>query len=659
MIGLDATEWAEVLRWLLWQFAAGILVLPALDRLAPGLGAAGPSVAKILAHVALPFVPWVLSVFGLASFASAGPAIGVLTLALLFTLTREPLPWRRIAVTEALFLLLFLLGLAARLAEPNLNTLEKFTDLGLVQAALRSDHMPPEDLWFAGAAVNYYYVGHAFTALWTRLADVPADHGYQLMMASLFALTGLGVGAVCLLCLRHVPRRLAGLLATIGAALALYAGNLHSFLYDVLRDWMPTAKDSFYYPDSTRFIGFDPDVPDKGFTEFTAYGFRVGDLHAHVIATPVFLLTLVVLFSLARTLPERIEARQVLFFGWLLGLLGVVNSWDFAIAGLIGAMIFAFLVARPGARDRLVAMALGALAVAFATAAPFLAGFDSFGQGVRLVAASSPLWQLGVIYGHALPAIVALLVLLFVIRKPPVGLLFAGILALAAVLLIVIPEALYLKDIYGADYARTNTMFKLSFRAQTLLQIASLVAVGTLAARGTVAAVVGYLVAVPLLLTFAYASWTVRPPSAIGSLDGLAFLGDERSLAEALADLPLAPGEAILEAPGESFTSGSRMSTVAGKPTLIGWRGHELLWRGHMADVDARVALVDRIYREGFTPGTCRLLALFDVRYIVVARAERDRYGAEVADRLATGTVPAAESDAGAILRVLPGPCPG
>src|SRR5690606_38313048 len=100
---------------------------------------------------------------------------------------------------------------------------------------------------------------------------------------------------------------------------------------------MPTTKGSFYFPDSTRFIGFDPDLPDKAFTEFTAYAFAVGDMHAHVLATPLFLLASVLQVSILQrglggALPSRMHAAA---FGWMLGLSFTVNSWDFAILGLM------------------------------------------------------------------------------------------------------------------------------------------------------------------------------------------------------------------------------------------------------------------------------------------------------------------------------------
>ena len=73
----------------------------------------------------------------------------------------------------------------------DLTGLEKFTDMGFLSAAMRAGTMPPQDAWFAGFGVNYYYVGQAMAGAWGNLAGLPPDHTYQLAMATLFALTGL------------------------------------------------------------------------------------------------------------------------------------------------------------------------------------------------------------------------------------------------------------------------------------------------------------------------------------------------------------------------------------------------------------------------------------------------------------------------------------
>ena len=137
-------------------------------------------------------------------------------------------------------------------------------------------------------------------------------------MAMLFALTGLAVWAITLRLARPAGKWTARVMAGLAAAIVLYGGNLHSALYTLLRPLMPATNPAFYFPDSTRFIGFDPPTQDKAFTEFPAYAFAVGDLHAHVLALPVFFLALMVLLAIVSGRAARCCAKQVASLGlWL------------------------------------------------------------------------------------------------------------------------------------------------------------------------------------------------------------------------------------------------------------------------------------------------------------------------------------------------------
>jgi uncharacterized membrane protein len=195
----------------------------------------------------------------------------------------------------------------------------------------------------------------------------------------------------------------------VAAIVTVYGGNGHSVLYQLFRTWMPTTKAEFYYPDSTRFIGFDPPTLDKGFTEFVAYGFVAGDLHAHLVATPLFLLAVALILAILQRGLSGVMPTipQSLAFGWCLGLGLMMNSWDLAIIGLLAVVALAVLLSRPGGAgmppfgaraDSLGAAAILAFGAAALTASPFLASFQPFANGILPVAFRTPLWQLLVVY---------------------------------------------------------------------------------------------------------------------------------------------------------------------------------------------------------------------------------------------------------------------
>ncbi len=589
---LPPDDLAMVLRGFAVLALATWAARPLALRLVPG--GQGWIAALLLAWILSGWLPWALAALHLVALA-AGSLAGVAALMASRAFLPAPPPDARGALLLASgYALLFWLGLAQRLHWADLSGLEKFTDMAFLAAAMRADWMPPQDAWLSGATVNYYYVGQAMVGAWGHIAGAPPAAAYQIGMASLFALTGMAVFRLVSGLAQTFGARTAPVLGGLAVALTLYGGNLHSALYTIARDLMPATKAEFYYPDSTRFIGYDPPTLDKGYTEFPAYAFFVGDLHAHVVATPVFLFGLILLLAiLSRGLnldkPGHTagypgpDPWQVVALGWTLGLCLSINTWDLATLGLLALIVLVLLVLQPGSPLRARADALGAaavlaLAVAAVTAAPFLGAFTPFASGIERAPATTPVWQLLVVYGHALP-VLALFALAFARRLPTaegaaIGLLFTG-----ALILIALPETVIVRDIYGIDFARANTMFKLSFRAQTLLIVAGCAAIGLIMSRRGWWNGAGIAAAVILALPLAYAAEVFTPPSVIRTLDGHGFLGEERALVEAASRQTLAPGEALIEATGDPFGPTARVSAMTGLPAVIGWANHQWLWR--------------------------------------------------------------------------------
>ena len=94
-----------------------------------------------------------------------------------------------IASEEALFLAALLFWSYIRSLKPDISGLEKFMDFGFTRSLINSRYLPPADMWFAGETINYYYYGHFITALLTKLSGLSLAVTYNLMIASLFALT--------------------------------------------------------------------------------------------------------------------------------------------------------------------------------------------------------------------------------------------------------------------------------------------------------------------------------------------------------------------------------------------------------------------------------------------------------------------------------------
>ena len=600
---------------------------PLALRLVPGGG--GWVAAVLVAWLVMGWLPWFLAAVQLVPFAQASLS-GLLALLALRVWLGNGSNGARGAPPLALALGgLFWLGLAQRLEKASLSGLEKFTDMAFLSAAMRAEFMPPLDPWLAGEQVNYYYVGQAMAAAWGNLLGARADQTYQIVMAMLFALTGLAVWAIT----RHLARPagvwLARGAAGLATAIVLYGGNLHSALYTLARPLMGATNPAFYFPDSTRFIGFDPPTQDKAFTEFPAYAFAVGDLHAHVAALPVFFLATMVLLAIVAgarrgTAPS---AAQALGFGWLLGLSASINSWDVAALGLAALIVAAIVLRRPNAAraDLFGLRAVQVIVAAFVTSAPFLGWFTPFASGVEMAPARTPFWQWLVLYGHGVLA--CAIFVAQALRVPAVrrqwGVAFLFVLSFAV---LIVPEVVIVRDIYGLEYARANTMFKLSFRAQPMLVMAGAATLALVLRMRQGGYVAGGVLGATLCALLAYAPHIAVAPGRIASLDGWGFLGAERGLVQAASDLPLQKGEALIEASGPAFGPTGRVSAMTGQPTVVGWAAHQWLWRNDPAMPNRRAEDVRLFYTTDDTALRCAIAQRYRVRYVVLGQVERGFY---------------------------------
>jgi uncharacterized membrane protein len=102
----------------------------------------------------------------------------------------------------------------------------------------------------------------------------------------------------------------------------------------------------------------------------------------------------------------------------------------------------------------------------------------------------------------------------------------------------------------------------------------------------------------------------------------------------------------VLEAVGGDYSEHARVSTFSGLPTLIGWVGHELQWRGERPDYGQRQQAVDTVYRGTTQDEIMRVAEMYRVRYVFFGSLERAKYGPDAQHRL-DRLLPVAYSRAG------------
>jgi YYY domain-containing protein len=686
----------DLLFVLLWWFAlltVGWIFLPLTGKVFGRFFDRGYLFSKVTGIAVVSYGVWLLSSLQILSFSftaivvSLCAAVAVVFLLLRGGRTLTSLVENHYKVfigEEALFLCGLIVWSFIRGLQPDIYGLEKFMDYGLVNAILRTDTMPPQDMWFAGETINYYYFGHFVCALLTRLTAIKSSITYNLMIATLFSLTfslvfSLAGNLIYLFGKQTLKKVIAG--GLLAAFLVTCGGNLHTFMYAHL---LPLAKrvdlyqneiKSYWYPDATRYIGYNPPTEDKTIHEFPCYSFVVSDLHGHVLNIPFVLTFLAVLLAyFVRPHSETGNHKKrkwwyalpglPLFGAFMLALFYMTSPWDLPIYLTIAGVV---LLCKKCARyhfdwKSLVTIVLRPLAVIFLSVVmvlPFYLRFTPFTQGIGLVHARSPVYQLMVLWGYQLFFVVCFLLLLLYERRKsyprdeksapgkhvPTAFsltapadLFVLILSLDAVGLIVMPEIIYVKDIYLPSFHRANTMFKLTYQSFIMFGIATgYSAVRILSWGGGsllhqfVNILLLFVLALPMLYPFqAVKGYYGRPlPNRYRGLDGLLFLerlypgdfGAVQWLNENTRGQPV-----ILEANGDSYTDYGRISMATGLPTVQGWFVHEWLWRGNADMVSERGHEVATVYESDDLSATKAILEKYQIQYIIIGKLERDAF---------------------------------
>jgi len=288
---------------------------------------------------------------------------------------------------------------------------------------------------------------------------------------------------------------------------------------DRLAEDAGVAFDNYWFPNATRYIGYFPETTDKTIHEFPLYSFVLGDLHAHVINIIFVLCVLAVLLGFILNKREAINNAKnsaqfysgsgksfwglslseildpsVIVIGFFIGLFHTTNFWDypiyFVVSGAIILFINCILHNFSKATVKLTFLhAVIVLAVSTVVCLPFTLSFDQISNSVRLCDQHTPLFQLFILWG--LPVIIVLVFLANLIKEQKEAAVFTDegnsfakknglfkfianmdssdlfmiTLGLCAIGLVILPEIIYIKDIYSGDYKRANTMFKLTYQA--------------------------------------------------------------------------------------------------------------------------------------------------------------------------------------------------
>ncbi len=578
------------------------------------------------------------------------------------------------------------------------STTEQYMDYGFMTSMYRQQSVIPEDLWFIGHRLNYYYLGQAAAVYLCRLAHVTPEYGYFLMVSTMLPFLLMSVFSLVEAILKSAYTKKAAAVfgGVVSACLVTLGGNLHYILYGIVDPILTKLfgisinyKDApFFYPDSTVFIGYYPDLGDHGKHEYPAYSLVLGDLHAHFIDLLFVLPLLIILFDLVLSKDSGQEESEIKKDAWqeeseikknawqeeseteksvwkeeseikknvwlreltdsrvwllgiLLGLFRGVNYWDFPIYFVVcGACILFSDIKKKGWSVKCVGLVLlkGILIALIGTVLimPFMLHFTKMSSEIVLCKNHSPFVQFMLIWGVQIFIVACFLLSMLVKRiaqkkkySQPDVVLWAFM--LCAVGLLIVPEIVYVRDIYEAGNARFNTMFKLTYEGFVLLGI-SIGIIGGICfeqkkrASSILLMIYTILVTGYIITAVFQARGNVFTESRLSCKSNVRMAQQENAdVIRKMADYINQDDAAIVhlaEYPGYSYTDSNSVSVFTGASDVMGWQTHEWLWRSDWSFVAPRLEEMIQFYTLGDLEYCAEVIQKYKLDYIVVGPSE-------------------------------------
>jgi uncharacterized membrane protein len=134
----------------------------------------------------------------------------------------------------------------------------------------------------------------------------------------------------------------------------------------------------------------------------------------------------------------------------------------------------------------------------------------------------------------------------------------------------------------------------------------------------------------------AITSRVAETPPGGPTLDGFSFLSaDDRAAVRWISQQNTPAGRVVVaEGLGNEYdptTAG--MATYSGAATVLGWAGHELQWRGPIAEIGIREGDLASLYHDAPADQIKPILDRYGIAYVVVGDVERRVYGDGVTSR--------------------------
>lgn len=675
----------------------GIIFYPITSIIFKSFNDKGWIFSKIIGVAITAVVVWWLSYIRIIKF-STFSIYFMLAIALIITLfvffikkvnVKEyvkSIPLNHIIVTEIIFVISLTCWIYIRSYKVPIDAgTEQFMNYGFMNKIMNSSNFPVEDIWFSGNHINYYYFGQYIAAFINMVSGIDAKPGYGLMLSLVSSMTvvmpfsiALNLGISIFKKYRqYIIKKFLPYVLAIVAGLSVAIGGT---LYYPVYNWIiPRAEnDEYSYWEAVRYIGYRPETNDKTITDIPAYSNVAQDLHAHYTDLIFVFTTLAILLALLYK--ERKDEEEylplwslsVFLLGIILGVQKMTNYWDFPIYGVVISII---LIANNLLKYKItpnnIINTIGQVITVFATeelvTIPFTHDLYMSSNQVLFTGIMSPLYKLAVLW--ALPTICVIfnfiLLIIKVVKQKQINFIdrvrnleksdiFVILIGLCAVGLVIMPEIVYVKDIYGDEYKRANTMFKLTYQAFVLFSISSsYVVIKYLVEKGSrIKNIIAAILLIIHLSTFSYGISAIqlqmkynKQTNDLANVEGYIkkYYKYDYDAIQWIKE-NISKDEVILEKVSGSYEVNGRISVFTGNPTVLAWYGHEWIWRSdkdYLAPLEQknRWNKIFELYTCGDSKKIKEIAKDYNISYVYVGELENQEIAYNIDSIVESGEI--------------------
>ena len=484
---VNTNQVLAVAAWYLLLFVLGLLVFPLVFRVFSGLSDRGYPLARMVAILLSAWLSWILSSLNLLPFTRWTIVLAIVLISTLsvYLAIKNRLElvefvkngWKHLLLCEALFALAFAGLLIIRVNNPDLwqpwTGGEKPMDFAFFNSVLRTVHFPPQNPWFAGHYLNYYYYGYVLASIPTKLTGILPSIAYNLVLPSWFAMTGISVFSLAFNLVAGLSRkdplnrqsavlfsqpsnplersiRRWAVFAGIFALLAvLVLGNYYQVrlliknapemvpenwaaehpgnpsggklagIWQVIigKTELPGNNSQWYFEASRPILNGKDDTPIAEFPYFT---FLYGDMHPHLLTMTLYALALGWMLSiLVHPLSQKKWLERIIGLAVaaiIFGCFSASHTWDFYPFAGLAVLALAWSTWRSGSGGvRQTILSIAVYVIAFAGMAvvfylPFSYWFKTAYSSIQLwTGAKTPLTDYLVVFGLSLFIMLGLL----------------------------------------------------------------------------------------------------------------------------------------------------------------------------------------------------------------------------------------------------------